>query len=118
MKGFFSTGPRREEEGGGAAEKMGSTISGSARRGETASRDVALRRRHTHYVWRSDGVHESARVLVRDTLLSPPSLRASEQNLSNDAKLQARRELHNLRPPIYPSFDLSPPLPHLPPGWC
>ena len=67
MKGFSPIGPRREggKEGAAAAETMGSTISGFARRGETASRDVEVRRRHTHYVGRSDGVYESAGLLVR-----------------------------------------------------
>ena len=50
---------------------MGPAISGLARGGETASRDVEVRRGYTHYVWRSDGVYESAGLFVRDTLLSP-----------------------------------------------
>ena len=63
-KGLFCTGGRREGEGG-AAEKMGPAISRFARGGETASRDVEVRRGHTHYVWRSHGVYEGAGLLVR-----------------------------------------------------
>ena len=51
---------------------MGSAISGFARRGETASRDVKVRRGHTHYVWRSDGVYESAGLLVRNCCFPLP----------------------------------------------
>ena len=50
---------------------MGPAISGFARGGEAASRDVAVHRGHTHYVWRSDGVYESAGLFVRDCRFPP-----------------------------------------------
>ena len=61
---------------------MDSAISGFARGGKTASRDVEVHRRHTHYIWRSNGIHESIGLLVRDALaLFPPFFGASEQDL-------------------------------------
>lgn len=44
---------------------MGSAIQGFARGGEAKSCDFEVYCRYTHYVWRSNGVYESAGLLVR-----------------------------------------------------
>ena len=44
---------------------MGAAVPGSARRGPAAGGDISVHRRHTHHVWRSDGVYEGAGLLVR-----------------------------------------------------